>query len=64
MEVKGLQTPDDDGGDKNDGKRLLQEVFGLVPQQVQHILGLRHTVVGHFHDKGNGALFAKYEIRL
>ena len=53
MRVKGLQEPDDNGCQKDNGKRTLQEILCLFPQQLCHIFQSRHTVIGQLHDERN-----------
>ena len=55
-EVEGLQEPDDDGGDEDDGEGALDEVARLVPQQMGNAAGGGETIVGEFHDKGGSII--------
>ena len=53
MEIEGLEEPHNDGCQKDHGKGPLEEVLGLVPQQMGHVLCPGHPVVGQFHDEGD-----------
>ena len=60
MEVESLQQPNHQRGDEDDREGTLQEVLGLVPQQVRHVFEARQAVVGQLHHKGcHVALVAK-----
>ena len=37
LEIKSLQQPYHQGSDEDNGEGALQEVFGLVPQQMRHV---------------------------
>ena len=54
VNVEALQKPHDDGRDEDDGKRLLQKVLRLFPQQLRNVARAGQTVVGQLHDKRRG----------
>ena len=60
MEIKSLQKPDDQSGKEDDRKGALDEVFGLVPQQVGNVFGTWHAVVGQLHDERRDCAFFAY----
>lgn len=53
-EIEGLQGPDYNRRQENDGKCALEEVLGLIPKQERHILYARHPVVRQFHNERGG----------
>ena len=53
MQIEGLKEPDHNGGDKDNGKRSLQEIFCLVPQKMSHIFRSGKAVIGKLHYEGN-----------
>ena len=57
MEAEGLQEPDDDRAEEDDGESSLQEVLRLFPEEPQDILRSRHPVVREFHDEGHRLAF-------
>jgi hypothetical protein len=54
MEIEGAKEPNDDACQEDDREGSLQEIFGFVPQQAQHIVGNGEAIVGKFHDKRYG----------
>ena len=51
--VKGLQSPYDDGGQKDDGKCPGDEVLRFVPHKAQYAFGGGQPVGRQLHDKGH-----------
>ena len=54
VKIEGLEEPDNDRGDKDDGKGSLEEILGLVPKEAEHIFRAGHTVIGQLHHERNG----------
>lgn len=52
--VETLQEPDNDGSNKDDGKRFVQEVFSFFPHVKQNAFSIRQTISRKLHDKWNG----------
>ena len=52
--VETLQEPDNDGGNKDDGKRFVQEVFSFFPHMEQNAFSIRQTISRKLHDEWNG----------
>ncbi len=56
-QIEGLQQPNYDRRNENNGECSLQEVICFVPQQPDDVFGARHAVIGQLHHEGHGFPF-------